>query len=85
MAWDDEESAEVGIEKAKLVDDEGNTMDFSVVQEQNSWRIRIDYRVPGHPEQAMMLDAWYPSKFAAVCDLPMVLNVSKSKGWKEVQ
>lgn len=86
MAWDDEEGAEIyGREKADLVDEAGNKMHLSIVPEKNSWRIKVDYNVPNHPVQVMMLDGWYPSKFAVIQDLPLMLNVIKGSGWKEVQ
>jgi hypothetical protein len=87
VAWDDEEGAgeRHGPELVKLIGDQGSssTMIFTIVPEQNSWRIKVVAAIEGHPAQVMMLDGWYPSKFAAVQDLPMVVNAAKSKGWKE--
>lgn len=83
MAWDDEEP-QVVVDTVTLVGEEGSPskMVFTIVPEQNSWRIKVEVGLDGHPNQNILLDGWYPSKFAAVQDLPMVVNAAATKGWR---
>lgn len=90
MAWDDEEYPETGgpPDTVTLVGEPGSVsskMVFTIIQEQNSWRIKATVTMEGHPIQVMLMDAWYPSKFAAVQDLPMVVNAANGKGWVTAQ
>lgn len=65
----------------KLTDPAGSSLIFDVVPENNSWRIRVEHCVPGEDHKLMMLDGWYPSRFAAEQELPLWANTAMKDGW----